>query len=297
MSLVCSYCRSPWEGSECQTCGSIQSEESVSSAYCASCGSTLNAGKCANCSRIANEAARVANATRGAIIVPQNRKGPKRFLIASTVMVLLIAILGISSWSRHANQKTRNHVAAGHHATTSVYSTVTTTSEPAHFATTLPNNAHKHLTTTTVHKRSRRPVRTTTTIAHSSTTVRNVVPTTVPVTTTSVPRTTTTIKIVTRAQLVATWKSAVIPLVDTLKSYYDQGAIYSNIQSAEDAVYKYFNDTLYGVGGLPQSFSLHPVYIMLVNTIYRCYSPGNSGACTGVEERFTYLYQAISEYH
>ena len=154
-------------------------------------------------------------------------------------------------------------------------------------ATTIPRRA----TTTTIRHR------TTTTLRHRETT------TTVPrgTTTTTIRRvTTTTMKVVTRADLIADWKSSVSPLVNTLQNYYNMGAVYANIQSAEDNVYWYFSDALYGNGGLPENLDVYSDYIGVVTYIYNCYSPvyGNpdQGQCARVPGAFDKLRQTIANY-
>jgi hypothetical protein len=123
-----------------------------------------------------------------------------------------------------------------------------------------------------------------------------------PETTTTTIRhvTTTTMKVVTRAELIADWKSSVSPLVNTLQSYYNMGAVYSNIQAAEDSVYPHISNALYGRDGLPSSNNVYSMYISVVTYIYYCYSPvygsPDQGQCARVPGAFDNLRQAIANY-
>jgi hypothetical protein len=106
-------------------------------------------------------------------------------------------------------------------------------------------------------------------------------------------------KVVTRADLIADWKSSVSPLVNTLQNYYNMGAVYANIQSAEDNVYSYFSDALDGNGGLPENPNVYSDYISVVEYIYNCYSDHlnyQQAQCSRVPGAFDKLRQTIANY-
>ena len=279
MNFVCSYCGSPATGAECANCGSTEREQRVESHYCSNCGSTLTGVTCTKCTP------RTVSTPATSPISSVKRKGPRRFLVASLSVTALVVMVGILSSLTH---KSSNH-AIRRATTTTIQKEAPPTSVPTSIdvATTIPRRA----TTTTIRHR------TTTTLRHRETT------TTVPreTTTTTIRRvTTTTMKVVTRADLIADWKSSVSPLVNTLQNYYNMGAVYANIQSAEDNVYWYFSDALYGNGGLPENLDVYSDYIGVVTYIYNCYSPvyGNpdQGQCARVPGAFDKLRQTIANY-
>ena len=277
MNLVCSYCGTPAAGVECVNCGSTEREQRVEYGFCPICGSTVTGPTCTKCT------SQIVSAPSISPVSSVKRKAPRRFLAISLSATSLVVLIGVTSSLTH---KGANH-AIKRATTTTLKVEALPTSVPTSIdvATTIPRRA----TTTTIWHR------TTTTLRQRETT------TTVPPETTTIQRaTTTTVKVVTRADLIAHWKSSVSPLVDTLQNYYNMGAVYANIQSAEDNVYPYFNDAANGSGGLPSNINVYGDYISVVSYIYNCYSPvygyPDQGQCSQVPGAFDKLRQTIANY-